>query len=91
MISLLNNTGYLIRCVAAKGEDAPECDKFAKYYRSLCPGEWVCIYCFHHYGLHSALVACGVEIRKKYFLRHVDYAFRVDKHSLYSSTQCLAV
>ncbi|KAL5680493.1 hypothetical protein ACJX0J_006878, partial [Zea mays] len=28
------------RCVAAKGEDAPECDKFAKYYRSLCPGEW---------------------------------------------------
>ncbi|TVU46773.1 hypothetical protein EJB05_06332 [Eragrostis curvula] len=29
------------RCVAAKGEGAPECDKFAKYYRSLCPGEWV--------------------------------------------------
>ncbi|KAJ1271050.1 hypothetical protein BS78_06G099300 [Paspalum vaginatum] len=29
------------RCVAAKGEDAPECDKFAKYYRSLCPSEWV--------------------------------------------------
>ncbi|KAL5210129.1 hypothetical protein ABZP36_005752 [Zizania latifolia] len=29
------------RCVAAKGEDAPECDKFAKYYRALCPGEWV--------------------------------------------------
>ncbi|KAL1534273.1 cytochrome c oxidase subunit 6b-1-like [Salvia divinorum] len=29
------------RCVAAKGEEASECDKFAKYYRSLCPGEWV--------------------------------------------------
>ncbi|KAK7282829.1 hypothetical protein RIF29_11910 [Crotalaria pallida] len=29
------------RCVAAKGDGAPECDKFAKYYRSLCPGEWV--------------------------------------------------
>ncbi|BBG95779.1 cytochrome C oxidase 6B, partial [Prunus dulcis] len=28
-------------CVAAKGEDAPECDKFAKFYRSLCPGEWI--------------------------------------------------
>ncbi|MCH92419.1 cytochrome c oxidase subunit 6B-1-like, partial [Trifolium medium] len=28
------------RCVAAKGDDAPECDKFAKYYRALCPGEW---------------------------------------------------
>ncbi|KAL0432681.1 UNVERIFIED_CONTAM: Cytochrome c oxidase subunitb-1 [Sesamum latifolium] len=29
------------RCIAAKGEGAPECDKFAKYYRSLCPGEWI--------------------------------------------------
>ncbi|GAU36710.1 hypothetical protein TSUD_217670 [Trifolium subterraneum] len=29
------------RCVAAKGDDAPECDKFAKYYRALCPGEWI--------------------------------------------------
>ncbi|KAF3487756.1 hypothetical protein F2Q69_00054588 [Brassica cretica] len=29
------------RCVAAKGDDAPECDKFSKFYRSLCPGEWV--------------------------------------------------
>ncbi|CAN4115485.1 unnamed protein product [Withania somnifera] len=29
------------RCVAAKSEGAPECDKFAKYYRSLCPGEWI--------------------------------------------------
>ncbi|KAJ4851246.1 hypothetical protein Tsubulata_012486 [Turnera subulata] len=29
------------RCTAAKGEGAPECDKFAKYYRSLCPTEWV--------------------------------------------------
>ncbi|KAF3788450.1 Cytochrome c oxidase subunit 6b-1 [Nymphaea thermarum] len=30
------------RCIDAKGEGATECDKFAKYYRSLCPGEWVC-------------------------------------------------
>lgn len=29
------------RCIAAKGEGASECDKFAKYYRSLCPSEWV--------------------------------------------------
>ncbi|XP_030950059.1 cytochrome c oxidase subunit 6b-1 [Quercus lobata] len=29
------------RCIAAKGEGAPECDKFSKYYRALCPGEWV--------------------------------------------------
>ncbi|XP_039007602.1 cytochrome c oxidase subunit 6b-1-like [Hibiscus syriacus] len=28
------------RCVAAKGEYALECDKFAKFYRALCPGEW---------------------------------------------------
>lgn len=32
----------IYRCVAAKGEGAPECDKFAKYYRALCPGDWVC-------------------------------------------------
>ncbi|KAK4479445.1 hypothetical protein RD792_014959 [Penstemon davidsonii] len=32
------------RCVAAKGEEAGDCDKFAKYYRSLCPGEWVSCY-----------------------------------------------
>ncbi|KAE8704431.1 Cytochrome c oxidase subunit 6b-1 [Hibiscus syriacus] len=29
------------RCVAAKGEGASECDKFSKYYRALCPGEWI--------------------------------------------------
>ncbi|XP_042518125.1 cytochrome c oxidase subunit 6b-1-like [Macadamia integrifolia] len=29
------------RCTAAKGDGAPECDKFAKYYRSLCPSEWI--------------------------------------------------
>ncbi|KAI4976487.1 hypothetical protein ZWY2020_050094 [Hordeum vulgare] len=29
------------RCVSAKGDEAAECDKFAKYYRSLCPAEWV--------------------------------------------------
>ncbi|XP_051150369.1 cytochrome c oxidase subunit 6b-2 [Andrographis paniculata] len=29
------------RCTAAKGEGAGDCEKFAKYYRSLCPGEWV--------------------------------------------------
>ncbi|XP_027094945.1 uncharacterized protein [Coffea arabica] len=29
------------RCIAAKGEGASECQKFAKYYRSLCPGEWI--------------------------------------------------
>ncbi|XP_057820408.1 cytochrome c oxidase subunit 6b-1 [Cryptomeria japonica] len=29
------------KCVASKGEDASECDKYAKYYRSLCPGEWI--------------------------------------------------
>ncbi|CAA2973292.1 cytochrome c oxidase subunit 6b-2-like isoform X1 [Olea europaea var. sylvestris] len=29
------------RCVAAKGEESGDCGMFAKYYRSLCPGEWV--------------------------------------------------
>ncbi|KAK8970858.1 Cytochrome c oxidase subunit 6b-1 [Platanthera guangdongensis] len=27
-------------CMAVKGEDIPECQKFVKYYRSLCPSEW---------------------------------------------------
>ncbi|XP_044947242.1 cytochrome c oxidase subunit 6b-3-like [Hordeum vulgare subsp. vulgare] len=29
------------RCVSAKGDEAAKCEKFAKYYRSLCPAEWV--------------------------------------------------
>ena len=31
----------ICRCLAAKGEESSECQRFAKYYRSLCPGEWV--------------------------------------------------
>nr|GMD54133.1 cytochrome C oxidase subunit 6B-1-like [Ipomoea batatas] len=40
------------RCIAAKGDSAPECDKFAKYYRSLCPGEWV-LFCTSSCLSHS--------------------------------------
>ncbi|KAL6899609.1 hypothetical protein ACP4OV_006267 [Aristida adscensionis] len=29
------------RCLNAKGDSAGDCEKFAQYYRSLCPGEWV--------------------------------------------------
>ncbi|XP_058113293.1 cytochrome c oxidase subunit 6b-3-like [Magnolia sinica] len=29
------------KCVKAKGENVAECEKFARYYRSLCPSEWV--------------------------------------------------
>ncbi|KAI3974649.1 hypothetical protein MKX01_029639 [Papaver californicum] len=29
------------RCIRAKGKDAPECEKFARYYRSLCASEWI--------------------------------------------------
>ncbi|KAG0471628.1 hypothetical protein HPP92_016174 [Vanilla planifolia] len=28
------------RCIAAKG-DAADCQKYARYYRSLCPDEWI--------------------------------------------------
>lgn len=31
----------LRRCVAEKGEDAPECNFYQRAYRSLCPSEWV--------------------------------------------------
>lgn len=41
-------------CIAAKGEDAQDCQKFAKYYRALCPGEWVCkINAFAQYEFFS--------------------------------------
>ncbi|KAL0453830.1 UNVERIFIED_CONTAM: Cytochrome c oxidase subunitb-2 [Sesamum latifolium] len=29
------------RCIGSKGEGSSDCDKFARYYRSLCPGEWI--------------------------------------------------
>merc|ERR1712216_521815 len=29
------------KCKAQKGEDDEECEKYAKYYRSLCPTDWV--------------------------------------------------
>lgn len=28
-------------CTKAKGEDDPECEKFQRWYKSLCPSEWV--------------------------------------------------
>ncbi|MQL96620.1 hypothetical protein Taro_029301 [Colocasia esculenta] len=28
------------KCLAAQGEESTECEKFARYYRSLCPLEW---------------------------------------------------
>ncbi|KAK4392669.1 Cytochrome c oxidase subunitb-2 [Sesamum angolense] len=37
----LTSFTYVVRCVAAKGEESGDCNKFAKYYRSLCPGEWI--------------------------------------------------
>jgi hypothetical protein len=63
--SILNYIDYEIRCVAAKGEGAPECDKFSKYYRSLCPGEWVCISCFHHFMYPLFLLPVAVSILVK--------------------------
>ncbi|CAM6051742.1 unnamed protein product [Sphagnum compactum] len=29
------------KCAPEKGEDAKECKKYATYYRSLCPGDWI--------------------------------------------------
>lgn len=28
-------------CAKAKGDDDPECEKFKRWYMSLCPVEWV--------------------------------------------------
>ena len=32
---------HATRCANDKGDETADCEKFAKYYRSLCPGEWV--------------------------------------------------
>lgn len=50
--------GLPFRCIAAKGEGAPECDKFAKYYRSLCPGEWVCLFCIFQLQDEISMYVC---------------------------------
>jgi hypothetical protein len=39
--SSFSKANFNCRCLTAKGEESGECEKFAKYYRSLCPGEWV--------------------------------------------------
>lgn len=31
------------RCTEKKGKKDPECEKLAKYFRTLCPTEWVTI------------------------------------------------
>ncbi|KAL2939865.1 Cytochrome c oxidase subunit 6b-2 [Bienertia sinuspersici] len=31
------------RCLEAKGEESDACEKFARYYRALCPGEWLSV------------------------------------------------
>lgn len=52
-----------LRCVAAKGDEAADCARFAKYYRALCPGEWVShvlinLYC-GMFKVIRYLVICG--------------------------------
>ena len=37
-----NSNSLSLRCAAEKGEDDEDCKKYAKYYRSICPGDWVC-------------------------------------------------
>jgi hypothetical protein len=53
LTKIVLNISLLFRCIAAKGEEAPECDKFKKYYRSLCPGEWVCNF---YLSVHLSIV-----------------------------------
>nr|DAD18240.1 TPA_asm: hypothetical protein HUJ06_019703 [Nelumbo nucifera] len=35
------STNQTRHCFARYGDEAPECEKFARYYRSLCPSEWI--------------------------------------------------
>jgi hypothetical protein len=65
------------RCVSAKGDDTSECEKFAKYYRSLCPAEWV-----------SAFTSCGYTVLV--FYRHHYHYFQLQKQYIlnYDFKQC---
>uniref|UniRef100_A0A0D9VM13 Cytochrome c oxidase subunit n=1 Tax=Leersia perrieri TaxID=77586 RepID=A0A0D9VM13_9ORYZ len=38
-----NQTKRCFTCIEAKGkgEESDDCTKYAKCYRSLCPGEWI--------------------------------------------------
>ncbi|KAK8640037.1 hypothetical protein V6N13_138402 [Hibiscus sabdariffa] len=29
------------KCIKEEGKDAPQCDKFARHFRSLCTDEWI--------------------------------------------------
>ncbi|XVF13529.1 hypothetical protein REPUB_Repub08aG0215500 [Reevesia pubescens] len=29
------------KCIKEKGKNAPQCDKLARHYKSLCPNEWI--------------------------------------------------
>ncbi|KAH0874012.1 hypothetical protein HID58_071374 [Brassica napus] len=49
-----NITGDKNRCVSAKGDDAPECDKFKVLSISL-PGEWVYAYFLYSFSASSLL------------------------------------
>lgn len=62
---------HLFRCTTAKGEDSNECERFAKYYRALCPGEWVCTFMFQ---LHFLLSSSSIHL-----LNNVTIISQVDK------------
>jgi len=44
------------RCVNDKGDETADCEKFAKYYRSLCPGECV----------SACAVFCSITAKKNH-------------------------
>ncbi|PKA49418.1 Cytochrome c oxidase subunit 6b-2 [Apostasia shenzhenica] len=58
------------KCLAAKGDGSIDCEKFARYYRSLCPGEWVPhfmleLFCWLHIGkdiVDFAFVLCNLSL-----------------------------
>ena len=47
---------HATRCANDKGDETADCQKFAKYYRSLCPGEWV----------SACAVFCSITAKKNH-------------------------
>jgi cytochrome c oxidase subunit 6b len=62
-----------IRCVSAKGDDAADCEKFAKYYRSLCPAEWVSDFASCDYPVKCSTAIIAITFQCKGYTLKFDF------------------
>ncbi|XP_039019140.1 cytochrome c oxidase subunit 6b-2-like [Hibiscus syriacus] len=64
------------RCLAAKGKGSNQCERFAKYYRSLCPGEWIEKWNEQREnGTFQVLLSVITQLDNLYFIIVFSYSF----------------